>query len=311
MGFDFHNFSENHTRSPDCFGEARDAVQTTSRIKLSCGPVNFVTRNPGVVAAAIVPLQILSRGRAICHVASGDSAVAAAGLKPQRLADMERDLGYLRAYLDAGEVRFGDTTSRLEWAKDLAWDRVPIQIACSGPRAMALAARAADRIVLGVGAAPERVAWALEIIETALAAVGRSRDSLRVGLSVPLAVTADRAAGRALIRTRVAPQAHMQSRPGVDLSQQPEILRKVTSVLRHGYDYSFHHADAPADNPNSAVCDEEFGDWMGIGGPPAYVVDRLGPFVERGVDFFMTPLPMPEREIFAAQVMPALRKLRA
>ena len=33
--------------------------------------------------------------------------------------------------------------------------------------------------------------------------------------------------------------------------------------------------------------------------------------VEMGVDFFMTALPMPEREPFAAEVMPAVRALRA
>jgi hypothetical protein len=100
----------------------------------------------------------------------------------------------------------------------------------------------------------------------------------------------------------------MQS--GGDLSQQPEILRRVTSVLRDSYDYAFHRPGAPAENPNSAVCDEEFGDWMGIGGPVSYVVDRMGELVDMGVDFFMTALPMPEREVFAADVMPILRDQR-
>jgi 5,10-methylenetetrahydromethanopterin reductase len=311
MGFDFHNFSENHTRTPDCFGEMRDAARATRRIRLACGPVNFLTRDPGVIAAAIMPIQILSGGRAICHVASGDSAVAAAGHRPQRIADMERDLCALRTYLDGGGVELGATVSRLEWAKDLAPAPIPIQLACGGPRSIALAARAADRICLGVGANPQRVAWALRIIDDELARVGRSRQSVRVGLSVPLAMTADRASGRAVIRTRVAPYAHMQSRPGVDLSQQPPILRKVTTALRdNGYDYGFHHPDAPADNPNSAACDEDFGDWMGIGGPTAYVVERLAELVEMGLEFFMTSIPSPEREVFAAEVMPALRKLR-
>ena len=59
--------------------------------------------------------------------------------------------------------------------------------------------------------------------------------------------------------------AHMQS--GGDLSHQPEILRRVTSALRDSYDYAFHKPGAPAENPNSDLCDEEFGEWMGIGGP--------------------------------------------
>jgi 5,10-methylenetetrahydromethanopterin reductase len=310
MGFDIQGFSENHSRSTDCFGEMRDALAITSRIKLACGPVNFVTRNPGVVAAAVIPLQVLSRGRVICNVAAGDSAVAAAGLKPQRMADMERDIGYLRAYLERQDVQFGERLTHLEWADALTFDPIPLQMVCSGPRSIALAARRADRICLGVGCNNDRIAWALDIIAEEIARHGRNREDMRIGLLAPLALTPDRASGRAVIRTRVAALAHMQSGKGVDLSLQPEILRKVTSVLRDGYDYRFHHPNAPAENPNSAVCDEEFGEWMGIGGPASYLIDRMGELVEMGVDFFMTTLPMPEREPFAADVMPALRKLR-
>jgi 5,10-methylenetetrahydromethanopterin reductase len=311
MGFDMQGFSENHARAADCFGEMRDAARETTRILLVCGPVNFVTRHPGIVAAAILPVQILSGGRAVCGVASGDSAVAAAGQGPQPIAAFERDLRRLRTWLDGGEVDFGGTTSRLEWAEGLEYERVPIQMACSGPRAIALAGRVADRICLGVGTNPERVAWALGIVDDALAESGRERDDVRIGMFAPIAVTSDRASGRAKIRTRVSGWAHMSSGPGIDLSQQPEILRRVTSVIRDTYDYSFHKPGAPPENPNSALCDEEFGDWMGIGGPPSYVLDRLAELVDMGVDFFMTALPMPEREPFAAEVMPALRALRA
>lgn len=181
---------------------------------------------------------------------------------------------------------------------------------CSGPKSIALAARKADRICLGIGTNPERVAWALSIINDALASSGRARDDIRIGLFAPLAITEDRADGRAKLRTRVSAWAHMQSGRGSDLSQQPEILRKVTSVLRDSYDYTFHRPDAPPENPNSVMCDEEFGDWMGVGGPTSYVIDRLGELVGMGIDFFFTALPMPEREPFAAHVMPALRKLR-
>lgn len=310
MGFDIQGFSENHTRATDCFGEMRDAARATSRIRLACGPVNFVTRNPGVVAAGVLPVQVISGGRVICHVASGDSAVAAAGLKPQRIDDMERDLAILRTYLTRGEVDFGKRKSRLEWADALTWESIPIQMACSGPRSIALAARKADRICLGIGCNEDRVRWALDIIESELAAAGRSRDSIRIGMFAPLALTQDRTSGRAVIRTRVSAFAHMQSGKAVDLSLQPEILRKVTAVLRDGYDYRFHHPDAPPENPNSAVCDEDFGDWMGIGGPPSFLIDRMGALVDMGIDFFFTALPPDEREIFAASVMSPLRALR-
>ena len=312
LGFDLHGFSENHSRSADCFGEMRDAAHSTSRIKLMCGPVNFVTRTPGVVAAGILPIQILSQGRAICNVASGDSAVAAAGMKRQRIALMERDIGYLRTYLHGGTVVFEDgNTSALEWAKPLVRDTLPIQMVCSGPKAIALAARKADRICLGIGANSERIRWAMNIIDRELTEMGRKREDIQIGMFLPAALTADRSSGRSVIATRVSAWAHMQSGKGTDLSQQPEILRNVTSKMRGNYDYSFHHPDAPSKNPNSDLCDEEFGDWMGVGGPVSYVIDRVGTLVEQGVDFFVTALAPDEREQFAAHVMPVVRKLRA
>ena len=310
MGFDVQMFSENHTRVPDAFGEMRDAARATERIRLLCGPVNFITRNPGVIASAIVPLQVLSGGRAVCGVASGDSAVAAVGRRPQPVAAFERDITALRSYLHGSDVAYGDRSSRLEWTAGLKYVPVPIEMVCSGPRAIAVAARHADRIGLSVGANPERIAWALQIIGTSLFEAGRDRDHVRVGAFVPIAVTDDRATGRSAIRTRVAGWAHMSSFRGNDLSQQPEVMRRVTAVLRDTYDYRYHHPGAPADNPNTAVCDEEFGDWFGVGGPPAYIVDRLGELVDMGIDYFTTALPMPERERFAADVMPALRSLR-
>jgi 5,10-methylenetetrahydromethanopterin reductase len=312
MGFDIHGFSENHSRTADCFGEMRDAISATTRIKLACGPVNFVTRNPGVVAAAVLPLQILSGDRVICNIASGDSAVAAAGLKPQRIADLRRDLGYLRTYLEGKEVKLGTQTSRLEWAANLSWNPIPIQLSCSGPKSIALAARTADRICLGIGTNIEHLSWALRIIHEGLAESGRQRDAVRIGLFAPIAIAPDRRAARALLRERSSAWAHMQSGRGIDLSQQPAILRKVTTVLREHYDYKFHRPGIPpGQNPNSAAIDEEFADWIGVGGPPSYVVDRLGQLVELGIDFFITSVSSTEREDFAAHVMPQLRKLRA
>jgi len=311
LGFDFQMFSENHTRVPDCLGEMRDAVHSTDRIKLLCGPLTFVTRNPGVIASGILPIQLLSGGRAICGVASGDSAVAVVGKRPQHINELERDLGILRSYLHQKDVTFGELTSRLEWAAGLAFDPVPIQMVCSGPRAITVAARLADRIGLSVGANPDRITWALKIIDEALGEAGRSRDDVRIGAFLPVAITTDRATGREAIRPRTAGWAHMSSFKGNDLSQQPEIMRRVTSDLRDTYDYRYHHPGAPAQNPNTAACDEEFGDWFGIGGPPSYVVDRIGELVELGLDFFVTALPPAEREEFAGEVMPPLRILRS
>jgi 5,10-methylenetetrahydromethanopterin reductase len=303
-------FGENHTMSPDVFGEMRDAARATERIRLQCGPVNFVTRDPGVIASAIVPIQIMTEGRAICGIARGDSAVAVAGKKPSRQDAFERELIILRSYLHAESAQFSDRSSRLEWVGTLPFVPVPIEMVCSGPRSIALAAELADRIGLSVGYEPGRVRWALDIIADALERCGRSRESVRVGLFGPLAVGCDRSEAPAILRQRVAPWAHMSSFRGNDLSQQPEVMRSVTTVLRDGYDYQHHRHGAAHDNSNTSAISETFADWFGVGGPPSYVVDRLAELVGLGIDYFSIVLEGSEREIFAAQVMPTLRKLR-
>ncbi|MEO5837549.1 MAG: LLM class flavin-dependent oxidoreductase [Acidimicrobiales bacterium] len=307
LGYDLQLFGENHNMAADIFGELRDAARATSRIKLLAGPVNFVTRDPGVIASAIAPIQILSGGRAICGIARGDSAVALAGLKPQRHAELDRDLALVRRYLSRETVHFGERESRLEWLSQHPYTPTPIEMVCSGPRAIALAATSADRIGLSIGANPERMKWALAIIDAALDAAGRSRADVRIGAYVPVAVTDTRDQGRKEIKYRVAGWAHMSSFAGNDLAAQPEIMRRVTTSLRDGYDYRFHRADVPMDNPNTRQIDEEFGDWFGIGGPPAYIAERLHELVGLGVSTFVTALGGREHELFATEVIPLVR----
>jgi len=307
MGFDVQLIGENHNMVADVFGELRDGARATSRIKLMCGPVNFVTRDPGVVASSIGAIQVLSGGRAICGIARGDSAVALAGKSPQRQAALAADLDLLRRYLNRETVLHGDRESALHWIRDHSYTPPPIELVCSGPNAIALAARSADRIGLSVGANPERIRWALDIIDNALAVAGRRRADVRIGVYFPLAMAKDRTEGRALLKLRTAGFAHMSSFKGNDLSQQPPIMRRVSEKLRTGYDYRFHRADAPPVNANTELIDEEFADWFGIGGPPPYVIERIGELIDLGVKFFNAAFWPGDAEAFAASVIPAFR----
>src|SRR5262245_65529174 len=105
LGFDVQLFGENHAMAADVFGELRAAAAATRHIRLLAGPVNFVTRDPGVIASAIAPIQILSGGRAICGIARGDSAGALARRRPPPPAGLGRDLGILRGPSQRRTVR--------------------------------------------------------------------------------------------------------------------------------------------------------------------------------------------------------------
>jgi 5,10-methylenetetrahydromethanopterin reductase len=305
LGFGIRYFGENPSYGSDPFAELRDAAAATRRIRLAVGATNFVIRHPAVIANAIAGVQAASSGRAICGVATGDSALGVIGRRPQRIADFATDAAMLRAYLRGDVARAGEWESRIDWLDAIDQPPVPVEVMCSGPRAIAVAAAVADRVTLTVGAAPERIAWALQTLDDGLAAAGRSRADVEVGAYVGVVVDDDRERAVQRLRVRVKGIAHMASFPGVDLDAQPERLRAVTSRLRTAYDYRHHNVRE--DNPLGALVEPDFADWFGIGGAPAHVVQRLGELERAGLDYvFVAGLVDDELERFAAEVIPQL-----
>jgi 5,10-methylenetetrahydromethanopterin reductase len=303
MGFDVQYFGDNQCLTSDPFSELRAAAGATTTIRLATGVTNLVTRHPAVVASAMAAVQVCSGGRAICGVGKGDSALGMIGLGPQRHAEFTERLELLRAYLQGGTTRLGEWDSRLEWLDNVAYEPVPLQVMASGPKSLATAARFCDRISLGVGAAPERIRWALDIVDKSLVAAGRSRDDVTIGAQVNVVIHDDRDRALEQLRGRVKGYAHMASFPGHDLSTQPPIMRDVTSKLRRGYDYKHHNASA--DNPVAALVSTDFADWFGIGGSINRVVDRLAELASMGLSYFNFPgLLSTEKEQIATTVLP-------
>ncbi len=159
------------------------AAGVTERLKLGTGVTNTSTRHPAATAAAIASVHVASGGRAALGLGRGDSALAHLGFAPAPVSDLEAYIGVVRAYLRGesvrvrGPARFRRTPVRspleslgsrrcarrqqLHWLpRELA--PVPVEVAASGPKVLA-AARHADRVLLAVGADPERVAWAKEV----------------------------------------------------------------------------------------------------------------------------------------------------
>jgi 5,10-methylenetetrahydromethanopterin reductase len=305
IGFDIRYFGENSCYGSDPFAELRAAAEATSRIRLAVGATNFVTRHPAVIANAIAGVQVASGGRAICGIATGDSALGVLGRRPQRIAEFAADSRRLRAYLHGETVRDGETESRIEWLDQVDYTPVPIEVMCSGPRAIRVAAEVADRITLTVGAAPERLDWGLAELTAGLDAAGRARADVQVGAYIAMALDDDPSVANDRLRVRVKSIAHMASFPGIDLGAQPDRMRRVTSRLRTAYDYRHHHV-RPG-NPLAALIEPEFADWFGIGGSPVQMIDRLRGVEAAGLEYvFLAGMVGEERRRFAAEVIPVL-----
>lgn len=306
LGFDIHALGVNECMSADVFGELRLGAEATTSIRLMTALANFVTRHPVVVAAGIAGLDVMSGGRATCGVGKGDSAVSMVGRAPQRHADYLECVRMARAYLRGETVEIDGALSRLSWLPE-DWPPIELEMFASGPRSIAAAAAHADRITLAVGASEERISWALRIIDDTLRAVGRSRGDVRIGACIPYAVDDDPERADVLLRPMVLGWAHMSSFPGMDLSQQPELLRKVTTAARDGYSYDYHTNATAPQNPLLSGLDPAFVRWFGVAGPPATVAERLLALYDLGISHFMVATDGDQRDRFALEVAPLVR----
>lgn len=301
-GWDGLVLTDSQNLAGDVYSGLTEAALATSRIGLGTGVTNPVTRHPAVTAGAIATVHALSGGRAVLGIGRGDSSLAHLGLAPAAPAAFERYVVAVRRYLRREEVPFDDArsfaagghggpppidhlplagapeTSRLHWLRrDLA--PVPVDVAATGPKVLALAGRSADRVTLAVGADPERMRWAID--EVRAAAAGRT-DGPEIGAFVNVVVHPDAGAARELASGSLSTFARfsvMHGRPSGPVSgEQEAVLREVSGA----YDGTRH---TQAGSPQASVlATSTFADRFAVLGPAGHCIERLAELVALGVD---------------------------
>jgi 5,10-methylenetetrahydromethanopterin reductase len=198
-GWDGQMFMDSQSLSADPYVQMGAWAGATRRLLLSTGVTNPLTRNLAVTAASAATVQAISGGRAVLGIGRGDSALAYLGLAPAPLAGFEAALVTLQALLSGEEVDFAATG---EWGKSrslealslgarpqkaqLKWlsanqPKVPLDVAATGPKVIAMAARLAERVTFSVGAEVERLGWALELARTARKVAGLPEPGVSYG----------------------------------------------------------------------------------------------------------------------------------
>jgi 5,10-methylenetetrahydromethanopterin reductase len=147
------------------------AATTTDRIALGTCVTQFETRHATVTAAAAATIDELAPGRTILGVGTGDSAIKTLGLTPTRLSAMREQIANCRALWTGEAVEFGGRVMTLR-AKPPS-GRLPIYMAATGPKALALAGEIADGVIVLAGVAPELIERSLCHIREGAARVGR------------------------------------------------------------------------------------------------------------------------------------------
>jgi 5,10-methylenetetrahydromethanopterin reductase len=185
-----------------------------------------------VVASAFATLHEACPRRLILGAGLGDSAVETMGKKPARLAALEAGLRRIRELLAGRDVATETGTIRLKHA---IGDEVPIYVAASGPKMLALAGRIADGAIVLVGVDDARVRQALAVVAAGARAAGRDPGALDLVLWVPCAVADDGAAARDAVKAHVARALNRPLPFALD-----ERERRVVEDIRQTYDYYGH-----------------------------------------------------------------------
>ncbi len=157
------------------------AAMRTTTMHIGTGVAVAPTRPAPVTAAAHATINEIAPGRVFCAIGTGNTAMRIMGHPPMRIAEFDRYLGDLRAFLDGEEVdyefrgRIAPTRHLMPTSGFARFEpRIPLHVSAFGPKAMALAARHGDGLVTSLPPDPNAVAGARQRLESAASEAGRT-----------------------------------------------------------------------------------------------------------------------------------------
>ncbi len=325
-GWDGQMFMDSQSIGMDPYVLMTAWALATKRLKLSTGVTNPLTRNLAVTASAMCSVQVVSGGRAVLGIGRGDSALAYLGHAPVGTDDFERALNDLQKLLAGEEIDFRASSvetmslggkpggTRLQWLPQ-GMPKVPLDVAATGPKVIAMAARIAEQVTFSVGASTGRMGWALDLARKARTDAGLAQEGVSYGAQVVVACHTDDEAAMAMATQSCAPLARFQVIQGSAAGPMDAVDAANFDAVRKGYDMNKHGGIAEAKLKLGSALTPDFVRRFAIVGPPDHCTQRLLDLIACGITRFVVVGPgfYPEswgeaRQLFAREVMPALRE---
>lgn len=303
-GWDGIYLADTQNLAPDVHVSLGIMATSTDRLKLITGVTNPVTRHPAVTATAIATVQVASGGRAVLGIGRGDSSLGYLGQKPAKVSTFETYVTRLRGYLHGEEVDLGEAKSRNMWITKTGLPPVPIDIAATGPRVIAIAARLADRITFAFGADPARLQEGIALVRSEREAAGLDPDSISIGAYVNTVAHPDAEVAREIARGGTASFAHFSGMAGAPKKGGPD--GKVFESVGAGYDMDGHGS---ATSSHAIALPNEFIDRFAVTGPIEMCVSRLSELIEAGAERLV--LVPGSRDVDPAEVVANMGRLSA
>jgi 5,10-methylenetetrahydromethanopterin reductase len=283
-GWDGITFTDSQNLVGDPFVGVALAAAATGRLRFATGVTNAFTRHPAALANVAATVQETSGGRFVLGIGRGDTALFHLGRKPMTVARFEELVTDLQAYLAGETIDVNGHPSRLQFLARCRQPKVPLDIATSGPRMIAFAARVAEHVTLAVGADPDRVAWALDLARKTAADAGRDPSTISFGTYVNIGCHPDVDVARGLIGGAVAAFAHFSAMPGSTGAGLAERDREVVAEVGRRYDSNQHLSN---DAPQTTALDADFVDRFAIVGPPEACAARVRELATLGIERFV------------------------
>lgn len=289
LGWDYAFVPDSQLRRHDTYVLLAFAARVTTRIRLGPLLANPVTRHPTVTASSIATVDAVAGGRAILGLGVGDTAVRLAGLRPARVATLERATVTIRRLLAGEEVDVGAARpARLPHAR-----AVPVWIAAAGPRMLRAAGGVADGVFVRVGAHAANVRAAVEAIRDGAASAGRDPASVRLGLVLHTVLEDD--AERALTIGKSMAAGYYEYSPhlfaGAGLAWDGPSVHALQAQVSPDF---HHHPDLTQSGRLVDFLPAAAAEAFCLRGPAAQIADQLCEVLSLGIDFeIVVPHPVP------------------
>jgi probable F420-dependent oxidoreductase len=239
-GFEYAWTYDSHILWQESYATLPLAAARTNRIKLGHFVTNPGIRDPTITASWYATMQDLSNGRMVMGIGRGDSSRRVVGLKPVRVAEFEASCRMIKDLMNGRKVEWNDKELELSWVRT-ELPEIPMWIAGYGPRALAVAGRVSDGVIIQL-ADPVIIQWIMDTARRAAEEAGRDPSELKCIVGAPSHISDDIADAREQVRWFPA----MVSNHVMDLiekygweSEIPETLTDYVKA-RKFYDYKDH-----------------------------------------------------------------------
>ena len=183
----------------------------TKTIRFGTAVTNMVYRDPTITANSFATLNEISEGRAIIGLGTGDGPVCSLGRTATKLAEFEKGLRVIRDLLHDRGVEVPKTKERASRGRvtlKVGKRPVPIYISAEGPKALRVAGRVCDGVILGTGFDLDVMEWAEARIAEGAKEMGRAVSEIDVMPAGMICVDDDGELARRRVRSRMANRAH-------------------------------------------------------------------------------------------------------